>query len=297
MKFPKEYLEIARIDSWLGWIFCFGLGNILSLPSPERFMVVFFGFLSATASIFILNQYFDQEEDKRNTLKSCLPLPSGKITPRAALALSFSLMILCTLLVCLAATSLTALFLLYLALWAAYSGPPFRFKSVPIVDFVSSGVGAGFLPFLIGVCSSSQSNFSISLVLMCGVPLMLVHSGGHILQALGDYEADYENRVQTFVVRYGRKKGIIMIGLLFLAAGFFPLLLYAAFGLAPPSTYSPIFFFPLPFCIPIAKHYAIALKNPTAENVVHLQKTAKRCGIIVMVMVIVYVLVGKILGL
>ena len=297
MKFLKQYLEIARIDNWLGWIFCFGFGSIfLGLPSPERFMAVFSAFLSATASVFILNQYFDREEDRRNILKSNLPVASGKIAPRAALALSLSLIVLCLLLVSIVAASLTTLFLLYLALWTAYSIPPFRLKSVPIVDFIASGIGAGFLPFLIGVGTSSQSNVSISLILISAIPLMLAHSSGHILQALGDYEADRENGVQTIVVKYGRKKGIIIMGLLSLTTGLLPFV-YAAFGLVLPSIYFPLFFLPLPFCMPIAKRYIITIKNPTTENVVSLQKAARKYGIIIIAVAGCYVLVGKILGL
>jgi 4-hydroxybenzoate polyprenyltransferase len=297
MKFLKEYLEIARIDNWLGWIFCFGFGSIfLGLPSPERFIAVFSAFLSATASVFILNQYFDREEDRRNILKSNLPVASGKIAPRAALILSLSLIILCLLVVSIVAASLTTLFLLYLALWTAYSIPPFRIKSVPIMDFIASGIGAGLLPFLIGVGTSSKSNVSIALILTSAIPLMLAHSSGHILQALGDYEADRKNGVQTIVVKHGRKKGIVIMGLLSLTTGLLPFV-YAAFGLVLPSTYFPLFFLPLPFCMPIAKRYIITIKNPTTENVVSLQKAARRYGIIIMVVVGAYVLVGKILGL
>ena len=297
MKFLKQYLEIARIDNWLGWIFCFGFGSIfLGLPSPERFMAVFSAFLSATASVFILNQYFDREEDRRNILKSNLPVASGKIAPRAALALSLSLIVLCLLLVSIVAASLTTLFLLYLALWTAYSIPPFRLKSVPIVDFIASGIGAGLLPFLIGVGTSSQSNVSISLILISAIPLMLAHSSGHILQALGDYEADRKNGVQTIVVKYGRKKGIVVMGLLSLTTGLLPFV-YAAFGLVLPSIYFPLFFLPLPFCMPIAKRYIITIKNPTTENVVSLQKAARKYGIIIIAVAGCYVLVGKILGL
>jgi len=297
MKFLKHYLEITRIDNWLGWIFCFGFGSIfLGLPSPERFMAVFSAFLSATASVFILNQYFDREEDRRNILKSNLPVASGKIAPRAALALSLSLIVLCLLLVSIVAASLTTLFLLYLALWTAYSIPPFRLKSVPIVDFIASGIGAGFLPFLIGVGTSSQSNVSISLILISAIPLMLAHSSGHILQALGDYEADRENGVQTIVVKYGRKKSIVIMGLLSLITGLLPFV-YAAFGLVLPSIYFPLFFLPLPFCMPIAKRYIITIKNPTTENVVSLQKAARKYGIIIIAVAGCYVLVGKILGL
>jgi 4-hydroxybenzoate polyprenyltransferase len=297
MKFFKQYLEIARIDNWLGWIFSFGFGTmLLGLPSPERFVAVFFAFLLATASIFILNQYFDREEDRRNILKSNLPVASGKIAPQAALILSLSLIIFCLLLVSVVAVSLTALFLFYLALWTAYSIPPLRLKSVPIVDSITSGIGAGFLPFLIGVGTSSQSSVNISLVLASAIPLVLAHSSGHILQALGDYEADRKDRVQTIVVKYGRKKSIVAMGLLSLATCLSPFV-YAAFGLLLPSIYFPLFFLPLPFCMPIAKHYIIMFKNPTTENIVSLQKAARKYGIIIIAVVGSYVLVGKILGL
>ena len=297
MKFLKRYLRVARIESWLGWILCFGFGSFfLGLPSPERFMAVFSAFLFATASIFILNQYVDREEDRRNTLKSNLPIASGEIAPRAALILSLSLIVSCLLLVSIVATSLTTLFLLYLALWTAYSVPPFRLKSVPTVDFITSGIGAGFLPFLIGVGTSSQFNVNISLILVGAIPLMLAHSSGHILQALGDYEADRENGVQTIVVKYGRKKSIAIMGLLSLIAGLLPFV-YVAFALVLPSIYFPLFFLPLPFCIPIAKRYVITIKNPTTENVVSLQKAARKYGIVIMALVGAFVSIGKILGL
>lgn len=296
MKILKEYLRVARIESWLGWIFCLGFGSIfLGLPPPERIIVVLFAFSFATATIFILNQYFDREEDRENAIKSNLPIASGKIAPRTALILSLSLIILCLFLVFLVDTSLTSLFLVYLALWIAYSIPPFRLKSVPVMDFVVSGIGAGFLPFLMGIGASSQSNVSISLILTGAVPLMLTHSSGHILQALGDYEADHKTGVQTFVVKYGRKKAIVVIGLLSLITGLL-LFICVAFGLLP-SSYFLLFFLPLPFLIPIARCYTITIKNPTTENVVSLQTAAKKYGITIMVVVGAYVLVGKILGL
>jgi 4-hydroxybenzoate polyprenyltransferase len=297
MRFLKGYFEIARIDNWLGWIFSFVFGSIfLGLPSPERFIAVFFAFLSATASIFILNQYFDREEDRQNILKSSLPVASGKIAPQTALILSFLLITLCLLLVSVFAASLATLFIFYLALWTAYSVPPLRLKSVPIIDFIASGIGAGLLPFLIGVGTSSQSNMGISLVLASAIPLMLAHSSGHILQALGDYEADSKNGIQTFVVKHGKKKGVIIMGLLSLTTGLLPFI-YANLGLTVPFIYFPLFFLPLPFCIPIAKRYIITIKDPSTENVVSLQKTTRRYGIIIMVVVGAYVLAGKILGL
>ncbi len=295
-KILKEYLKVARIESWLGWIFCLGFGSIfLGLPPPERIVIVLFAFSFATASIFILNQYFDREEDQGNVVKSNLPVASGKIAPRTALILSFSLIILCLFSIFLVDRVLISLFLVYFTLWIAYSVPPFRLKSVPVMDFVVSGVGAGLLPFLMGVGASSKSNVNILLILAGAIPFMLAHSSGHILQALGDYEADHKMGVQTFVVKYGRKKGIITIGFLSFITGLLPFI-YAAFGLLP-FNYFLLFFLPLPFFIPIAKRYLITTKNPTTENVVSLQKTARKFGVIIITVVGAYVLVGKILGL
>jgi len=296
MKVPTDYFKVARIDNWYGWLFSFGFGSILlGLPSSDRFIATFFAFSFATASMFILNQYFDREEDQKNAIKSSLPIASGKVTPQTALILSLSLITLCLFLVLLVDMSLLSLFLVFLALWTAYSVPSFRLKAVPVMDFIASGVGAGLLPFLIGVNASHSSNISISFILMSAIPLMLAHSSGHILQALGDYEADHKTGVQTFVVKYGRKKGIIIMGLLSLITGLFPFI-YAALGLLP-FNYFLLFFLPLPFCIPIAKHYIVATKNPTTENLVNLQKTARKYGIAIMVVVGAYVFVGKMLGL
>jgi len=296
MEIVREYIRVARIESWLGWIFCFVFGSIfLNLPSPERIIVVLLAFSFATASIFILNQYFDREEDRENAMKSSLPVASGRMAPRIALIFSLLLITLCLSLVFLVDVSLVSLFLVYLVLWTAYSVPPFRLKSVPIIDFIASGIGAGLLPFLIGVGTSCQQNISISLVFISAIPLMLAHSSGHILQALGDYEADHKTGVQTFVVRYGRKKGVFMMGFLSLVTGLLPFI-YATFGLLPLN-YFLLFFLPLPFCIPVAKRYITTIKNPTTENVVNLQKTARKYGVIIIVVVGAYVLVGKILSL
>ena len=292
----KEYFRVARVESWFGWIFSFVFGSIfLGLSALGRVSIILFAFSFATASIFILNQYFDRKEDRKNTIKSNLPVASGKMAPRTALILSLSLIILCLFLVSLVDTSLLSLFLIYLALWTAYSVPPFRLKSVPVMDFIISGIGAGLLPFLIGVGTSYHSNISISLILISAIPLMLAHSSGHILQALGDYEADRKAGIQTFVVKYGRKEAIIIMGFLSLITGLLPFI-YVAFDLWS-SSYFLLFFLPLPFCIPIAKDYIAIIKNPSTENGVNLQKVTRKYGILLMIVVGAYVLVGKTLGL
>ncbi|MDH5636545.1 MAG: UbiA prenyltransferase family protein, partial [Candidatus Bathyarchaeota archaeon] len=228
-----QYFEAARVGSWLGWIFNFGFGSVLFGVSPfEITAIVLFAFSLATASVFVLNQYFDREADRENEVKSNLPVASGRITPRKTLIFSFLLVISCLILVFIANVHVLPLFIVYLGLWTAYSTPPFRLKSVPVADFVISGVGAGFLPFLMGGGLTDKLIANIPSIMLGAMPLMLIHCGGHIIQAVGDYEADRKTGVHTFVVKYGRKKGVIVAGFMFLMASFSPFV-YSAFGLLP----------------------------------------------------------------
>ena len=146
----KEYFRACRVESWSGWMFIFGLGSLLfDLPPFQRVIMFFLAFSLATSSIYVLNQYFDREADRENEVKFDLPVASGRITAGRALIFSILLVMICFILVLMADTRLSPLFLAYLGLWTIYSAPPLRLKTVPIVDFAVSGLGAGFLPFLI----------------------------------------------------------------------------------------------------------------------------------------------------
>jgi len=290
-----EYFKVTRVESWLGWILSFGFGSIfLSLPPPERFLTVLFAFSLATASIFILNQYFDRKEDRENPFKSNMPVASGRIAPHTALIFSLSLITLCLVLITLVDINLLSLFLIYLVLGTAYSAPPFRLKSVPVVDFVVSGVGAGFMPFLMGLKLTSKPSFDTSFIILGVMPLVLIHCGGHIIQAVGDYEADSKTGVHTFVVTFGRKNGVVVAGLMFLLAGLLPFT-YSAFGLLSHShllLFLAVFF----LSVPLIKRYVATLKDPSAKNVIIIQKTAIKYGVIGITVMLMYILLVKLCG-
>jgi 4-hydroxybenzoate polyprenyltransferase len=288
-----KYFEAARVGSWVGWIFNFGFGSILFGVSPFGIAaIVLFAFSLATASVFVLNQYFDREADRENEVKSNLPVASGRITPRKTLVFSFLLVISCLILVLIANVHVLPLFIVYLGLWTAYSTPPFRLKSVPVADFVTSGIGAGFLPFLMGGGLTDKLISNIPSIMLGAIPLMLMHCGGHIIQAVGDYEADRKTGVHTFVVRYGKKKSVIVAGFMFLIAGFSPFV-YSAFGLLP-YRHLFLFFIIFPLSIPIVMRYADVLKNPSTKNVIDIQKTTRKYGIIGVTLIWAYVLLAKI---
>ena len=292
----SQYFEAARVGSWLGWIFNFGFGSVLfGVPPFEITAVVLFAFSLATASVFVLNQYFDREADRENEVKSNLPVASGRITPRKTLIFSFLLVISCLILVFIANVHVLPLFIVYLGLWTAYSTPPLRLKSIPVADFAISGIGAGFLPFLMGGALTDKLIINVPAIMLSAMPLMLVHSGGHIIQAVGDYEADRKTGVHTFVARYGRKNGVIVAGFMFLIAGFSPFV-YSVFGLLP-YRHLFLFFVLFPLSIPIIMRYADMLENPSTKNVINIQKTTKKYGIIGITVIWAYVLLAKICGL
>jgi 4-hydroxybenzoate polyprenyltransferase len=166
---------------------------------------------------------------------------------------------------------------------------------VPVADFVISGVGAGFLPFLMGLGLSDKLIANIPSIMLGAMPLILIQCGGHIIQAVGDYEADRKTGVHTFVVRYGRKKGVIVAGFMFLMASLSPFA-YSAFGLLP---YRHLFLFPIifPLSIPITMRYVTLLKNPSTKNVINIQKTTRKYGIIGVTAIWAYALLAKIASL
>lgn len=286
----RPYIEVCRVESWLSWVFGFALGTVFfSFPSLGKAIAIFFAFSFATASIFVLNQYFDRQADEKNIIKSNLPIASGQVSPRNALTFSCLLIISCFILVFMTDNHLSLPFFLYLALWSSYSAPFPRLKAVPVIDFLTSGVGAGFLPFFIGV--SHQPSVSISLVILATTPLTLFHCGAHIIQTIGDYEADREAGINTFVVKYGRKKGVIIAGLMFLSAFLSPFTCLFA-GLVSHE-HLVLFITLLPLSIHPLLHFRHLYKNPCLSNVISLQKSVKKYGILALVIAWTYVLITK----
>jgi 4-hydroxybenzoate polyprenyltransferase len=159
---------------------------------------------------------------------------------------------------------------------------------------VISGIGAGFLPFLMGLGLSDKLISNIPSIMLGAMPLMFIQCGGHIIQAVGDYEADLKTGVHTFVVRYGREKGVFVAGFMFLIAGFSPFV-YSAFGLLP-YRHLFLFFIVFPLSIPIIMRYLDVLKKPSTKTVINLQKSTRKYGIIGVTVLLVYALLAKIAG-
>ena len=214
----QAYVKLLRFDSWQVWFFNFLLGCILfGLPPLDRFIVILVAFLLAASAVFILNQYFDYENDRANNLKKDLPIASGEVPPRTGITLFFVFTSVSLASAFLTDLSVFLLLVAFMLLGIGYSTPPFCFKSRPGLDVIVCGVGAGILPFLMGVQTAPLLTLQFEFpwvvrryqdVLLTALPIFLVQCAGQIYQVVGDYEADALAKINTFAVKYGKKTAL-----------------------------------------------------------------------------------------
>lgn len=88
MRNVKTFLKLIRIKHWIKNVICFvPLIFSLNFTNPAlsfETVVAFFAFCLTSSAIYIFNDIFDIEEDKRSREKSKRPLASGKISVHAA---------------------------------------------------------------------------------------------------------------------------------------------------------------------------------------------------------------------
>lgn len=291
------YLHALRWRSWIGWLFIFGLGSTLFVLPPYTVIPISVSFSSITAAIFVLNQYFDRKTDRSHPQKRNLPLASGELPPRHSWILIVSLFSAGLLIATVVDSALLPLFLSYIGIGLFYSAPPIHFKKRPIADLLAVGFGSAVFPFLIGLQISRQLTFEFSMpwivrryqdALLCTIPLFFFQIASHIYQAIGDYEADRNEGITTFVVRYGKEKSA-KIGSFFAMLSLVLPILYGLFNLALTEFaywYLLVFLLFLPF---IAYLLRLSIR-PTFKNIDTLMGVSKRFTPFMLVVLYVFVL-------
>jgi 4-hydroxybenzoate polyprenyltransferase len=202
----SSLFRACRLDAWLSWLIAFFTGAVAAFekyqfPVPHLILPALV-FCLMTASIFILNQYFDIENDRANRYKSNLPIAGGELSRREGLLLSVSFLVSSAVLSVFVGPIFPFLMLTYFLLWLAYSHPKIHLKSRPVIDLIVAGIGAGLMPFLAGWNAFlSSSSFPITLALT----FLLAQAGGHTLHTVGDREADILVGMNTSAVRFGER--------------------------------------------------------------------------------------------
>jgi 4-hydroxybenzoate polyprenyltransferase len=297
----NAYVKLLRFDSWQVWLFNFLLGCILfGLPPLSRFIVVLFSFSLATSAIFILNQYFDRENDKANNLKKDLPIASEEVSPRTGLILFFSFAFISLISVFLTDISIFLLLLTFMLLGIGYSTPPFSFKSRPGIDVIVCGIGAGILPFFIGVQTVPLLTLQFEFpwivrryqdALFTVLPIFLVQCAGQIYQVVGDYEADSMAKISTFAVKYG-KKTALRFGTISLLITICLPIIYELLNLSltPFLSWYLIAFVCL---VPCLLYFIKRTQDASEKNFRKLREISRRAGAVILLILILYVLIVR----
>jgi 4-hydroxybenzoate polyprenyltransferase len=297
----RAYVELLRFDSWQAWLFNFLLGCILfGLPSPDRFIVVLASFLLAASAVFILNQYFDYENDRENSLKKDLPIASGDVAPRTALTLFLVFASVSLASAFLTDISVFLLLLVFMLLGIGYSTPPVCFKNRAGWDVIVCGVGAGILPFLIGVQTMPLLTLEFQFpwivrryqdVFFVALPIFLIQCAGQIYQVVGDYEADAVAKINTFAVKYGRKTALRAASASLLVTISLPI----AYELLNLSLTPFLGWYLVAFAclVPCLLYFMKRTQDASERNFKKLRDFARRAGTAILLILILYVLVVR----
>jgi 4-hydroxybenzoate polyprenyltransferase len=299
----RAYLKLLRFDSWQVWLFNFLLGCILfELPQVSRFIIVLISFSLATMAIFILNQYFDREIDRVNNLKKNLPIASGDVSPRTGLTLFFAFTFISLASAFITEISIFLLLLTYMLLGIGYSTPPFRFKNRPGIDIVVSGVGAGLLPFFIGLQTVPLLTLEFEFpwmvrryqdAIFTALPILLVQSAGEIYQVVGDYEADASAKINTFAVKFGKKASLRAAVVLLLITISLPIVYELLnLSLTPFLSWYLIAFICL---VPCLAYFVKRTQDASEKNFGKLRDISRRVGAAVLLVLLIYVFIVRIL--
>ena len=286
------YLRALRWRSWIGWLFFFGLGSTLFVIPSYTVIPIAISFSLVTGAIFVLNQYFDRKSDILNPQKKHLPVAAGDLTPKQSSILIVSLFATGLLVTVIVDYTLLFLFLTYIGIGIVYSTPPLHFKKRPVIDLLTVGVGSGIVPFLIGMQVSEQLSidFSLPLILICIIPLFLFQIASHIFQAIGDYEADKEEKIATFVVRYGKDKSAKIAVLLASLSLIIPIL-YGVLNFTFTKDIMYWYLLILLIFLPLSIYLIRLSANPTNMNLEKLNIASRRFTPILLLALYAFVLV------
>ena len=295
----QSFVGLLRFRSWVGWLAIFGVGSfIFGIPEIPNVVVVAFVFSCITSAIFVQNQYFDKETDKKNPKKNMLPLAADDLSPKTSLII---MGILCSLgFVTLACFNpyLIPIFLAYFALFSAYSAPILHLKGKPVLDIIVAGVGSGVFPFIIGLLAANQLSLDIHLpwvarsyqdTFLCMIPVFLFQVASQIFQELRDFEADVNDKIQTFVVRYEIKKSIRVATITVFLAISLPII-FGFLNLFYTNEFMLWYMLVVIVMAPILSRFVRLNKNPTKEKIEALFNFSMKYTPVILIILLVYIL-------
>jgi 4-hydroxybenzoate polyprenyltransferase len=200
------------------------IGGFLTGVSTLSFgtWLVITGFSLIVASIYVINQIVDIENDRIN--RKLFLLPHGFVSPGtawtlagvcAAAGLAISVFLIHS-------TPILVLFLLSLLLGMLYNFPPVHLKNRPLGGILANALGHGMLAFLVGWYAAKMNgpvnHGALSSGLISGLAPAFANGAVYLATTIPDSKGDRITGKRTFCVAYGEKTTAIASALFCLAA-------------------------------------------------------------------------------
>jgi geranylgeranylglycerol-phosphate geranylgeranyltransferase len=203
MKKVKGLLRLLRPELPFSAGVCVVMGQILALGKFAPISETLFGFLSVffiSASILVLNDYFDIETDKVNAPER--PIPSKAVTPSEALMLALCLMLFGLILSYLISV-VAFLFSLVLLIVGSLYNRKYKKSGLPGNLMVSFSVGMTFIYG--GVSVGSPFN---NIVWLLGLIAALIDLGEEIAADAMDMQGDLLINSGSLAIKYGNRAAL-----------------------------------------------------------------------------------------
>ncbi|MDI6786543.1 MAG: decaprenyl-phosphate phosphoribosyltransferase [bacterium] len=161
----KDYIQLLRPHQYAKNFFIF-LPLFFSLKFHNKYLLAntifaFFTYCLAASSIYIFNDYYDIEEDKKHPTKKNRPLVSGKIPKASAIHLMLILLVYSLIIAYFISIKIFLLILFYISLNIWYT---IRLRHVPVIDVFS--ISIGFIIRLFVGSEASDVSVSLWIVIM-----------------------------------------------------------------------------------------------------------------------------------
>jgi 4-hydroxybenzoate polyprenyltransferase len=183
-----------------------------------------------------------------------------------------------------------------------YSTPPFSFKTRPGIDVVVCGIGAGVLPFFIGLQTTPLLTLQFEFpwmvrryqdALFTALPIFLVQCAGQIYQVVGDYKADSMAKIRTFAVKFGKQASLRFAATLLLITVSLPII-YELLNLSL-TPFLGWYLIAFACLVPCLLCFMKRAQDASETGFKRLREISRRAGAVILLILILYVLIVRII--